>query len=124
MSRPTYETAGSYIPDNLIAGDAKIVTTPVVLASGAGALGRGTVLGKITTSGKYKKAVATATDGSQTPDAILAENVDATAGDVASIVYLSGQFAESALILDASLTMDGIRDGLRGKNIYLTKTGR
>jgi len=123
MSTELYETLGIFSPDNLIAGDAKIVTAAGTIASGAGVLVRGTVLGKITASGKYLKAIGTAEDGSQTPDAILAEDVDATSADALSVVYLSGQFAESALTLDASLTLDGIQDGLRGKNIYLTKTG-
>ncbi|MGE4536655.1 MAG: head decoration protein [Desulfovibrio sp.] len=123
MSTERYETLGIFSPDNLIAGDAKIVTAAGTIASGAGVLVRGTVLGKITANGKYLKAIGTAEDGSQTPDAILAEDVDATSADALSVVCLSGQFAESALILDASLTLDGIRDGLRDKNIYLTKTG-
>ncbi|MGE4536319.1 MAG: head decoration protein [Desulfovibrio sp.] len=123
MSTELYESLGTFSPDNLIAGDAKIVTAAGTIASGAGALVRGTVLGKITASGKYLKAIGTAEDGSQTPDAILAEDADATSADALSVVYLSGQFAESALTLDASLTLDGIRDGLRDKNIYLTRTG-
>ena len=122
MGNEGYSILAELVPDNLIAGDAKIVTAAATIASGAGALVRGTVLGKITASGKYQMAIGTADDGSQTPDAILAEDVDATSADALSVVYLSGQFAESALTLDASLTMDGIRDGLRDKNIYLTET--
>ncbi|EFL53094.1 conserved hypothetical protein [Solidesulfovibrio fructosivorans JJ]] len=122
MATQGYSILAEHVPDKLIAGDAKIVTAAGTIASGAGALVRGTVLGKITASGKYQKAVGTAEDGSQTPDAILAEDTDATSADALSVVYLSGQFAESALTLDASLTLDGIRDGLRDKNIYLTKT--
>ena len=51
-----------YIPDQLIAGNMKLVTDTVTL--GAGTLARGAVLGKITASGNYVLSVATANDGS------------------------------------------------------------
>jgi DUF4097 and DUF4098 domain-containing protein YvlB len=123
MTLELHESLGTFSPDNLIAGDAKIVTASGTIASGAGALLRGTVLGKITASGKYRPAKASSSDGSQAPDVILAEYADATSGDVETVLYLSGQFSEYALTLDSSLTADGIRDVLRDKNIYLTKTG-
>ncbi len=119
MSDIGYAVLGTHAPDKLIAGDAKIVTEPVTIASGSGALTRGTVLGRITASKKYTMAVGTASDGSQTPDAILAGDVDATSGDVAAIAYLSGEFNGAALALGAGLTPDGIREVLRDKNIYL-----
>ncbi|NDY56664.1 head decoration protein [Desulfovibrio sulfodismutans] len=124
-----YQTAGAFVPDNLIAGDAKIVTQGITVASGQGVLPRGAVLGRITDAededvGKYVLSGATSvTDGSQTPDCILAEAVDATSADVLTVGYLSGQFNQAALTLGNGHTLAAIRDGLRDKNIYLTTVG-
>ena len=41
--------ADTYKPDQLIAGDLKLVTQPIILVAGAGALPRGTVLGRVST---------------------------------------------------------------------------
>jgi Bacteriophage lambda head decoration protein D len=54
----------------------------ITVASGAGNLLPGAVLGQITASGKYKLSAATGTDGSQVAVAILGYPVDATANDV------------------------------------------
>lgn len=124
-----YQTAGTFVPDNLIAGDAKIVTRGITVAAGQGVLPRGAVLGKITDDesddvGKYVLSGATSvTDGSQTPDCILAEAVDATSADVVTVGYLSGQFNQASLTLGTGHTLASIRDDLRDKNIYLTAVG-
>ena len=54
----------------------------IVIASGSGVLKVGTVLGKITASGKYKASPATGSDGSQVAVAVLLYEVDATSADV------------------------------------------
>ena len=55
----------------------------ITIASGAGVIAPGTVLGKITASGKYLASAVSATDGSQTPVAIALYGCDATTRDVA-----------------------------------------
>jgi hypothetical protein len=82
---------GTYTPDSLF--DRDTVTRKRTVASGAGVLPRGTLLGKITASGKYLKSIAAANDGSEVPDAILLEPVDATAADAEAAVALAGEFA-------------------------------
>lgn len=62
----------------------------VTLASGAGKLESGTVLGKITTGGKYTGLAPAATNGSQTVAGILWAGVDASAADVPGVVILRG----------------------------------
>lgn len=52
--------------------------------------------------GTYVQCVRTASDGSQDPVAILADDADATAGPVTTGGYLAGEFNERALIFDAS----------------------
>jgi hypothetical protein len=72
-------------------------------------------------SGKYVLSLAAATNGSQVPDLILAEDTDASAADKATVAYHAGQFIESALVLGAGQTADSIREGLRVKGIQLIK---
>ena len=55
----------------------------ITIVSGAGVVKAGTVLGKITTGGKYTPSPATGADGSQTGAAINLYEVDATSADVA-----------------------------------------
>jgi hypothetical protein len=54
--------------------------------TGAGVIKAGTVLGKITSGGKYTPSPASGADGSQTAVALLLDNVDVTDGDVAAAV--------------------------------------
>jgi len=58
----------------------------VVIASGAGKLDTGMVLGKITASGKYKPVTVAASDGSQNAAGILLNPVDATSSDVPAVI--------------------------------------
>src|SRR5471032_168297 len=82
-------TAYSYTPDQLIAGGAQLVTDTVVIGGGV-ALTRATMLGMIAATSVYVRCVKTANDGSQTPCAVLADDVDATAGPVSGPAYLMG----------------------------------
>ena len=77
------------------------------------------MLGKITASGKYLLSLSAASDGSQTPDLILAEDVDATAADVKALAYARGDFAAAALTLGTGHTVASITEGLRAKGITI-----
>jgi hypothetical protein len=63
----------------------------VTIASGAD-LTRGAVLGIVTASGKYVLSASAASDGSETPVAILAVDAAAAGADVVAPVYYSGEF--------------------------------
>ena len=63
--------------------------------------------------------IARSSRGSETPDAILAETVDASAEDKQAVVYFSGEFNENALQLGTGHTVESIRAGLRSKSIFL-----
>lgn len=65
----------------------------IVVASGAGILKLGTVLGQITASGKYVLHDNAAADGSQNAAAILGEAVDATSADVRTFAVTWGAIA-------------------------------
>ena len=62
----------------------------VTIASGAGKLEPGTVLGKITAGGKYTTLAPAATNGSQNAAGILWDAVDASAADAPGVVMLRG----------------------------------
>ena len=73
----------------------------VVIASGAGIVPSGTVLGKVTASGKYKPMTIAASDGSQNVAAILMWGVDATSVDATGV----------AIVRDAIVVRQGLRYG-------------
>lgn len=113
--------AGTYTPDNLIAGETQLVTDAVTVASSA-ALTRGAVLGKITTGGKFILSALAAADGSQTPYVILAEDCDASGGDVTNVaVYVKGEFNENALNFGTGHDATTVKAPLRDVGIH-TKT--
>ena len=62
----------------------------VTITSGAGKLEPGTVLGKITTGGKFTALAPAATNGSQNAAGILWAGVDASATDAPGVVVLRG----------------------------------
>jgi hypothetical protein len=85
-------------------------TRAVVTYNGtAGDLKIGAVLGKVTVGGKYKLPIQTASDGSQTADAILIEDTTVALNtDKKLLVLLKGPavVSKAALILDASFDLD------------------
>ena len=109
---------GEYKPCNLLAGEYPRIERIITIASGSN-LTKGAVLGRITSSGKFILSAAGASDGSETPDAILAETVDASAEDKQAVVYFSGEFNENALQLGTGHTVESIRTVLRSKSIFL-----
>ena len=115
-----FTAQGTLAPDVLLAGD-YARSTKVVTITGAAALVRGTVLGRITASDKYQTSLSAAVDGSQVPKAILAQDVDVTGGDLTAPIFLTGEFNEDALTLGAAHTLASIRDGLRQMGIFLKK---
>ena len=62
----------------------------VTLASGAGNLAPGTVLGRITTGGKFTTLAPAASNGSQNAAGILWGPADATDADAAGVVLVRG----------------------------------
>jgi hypothetical protein len=80
-------------------GNGTISREPVVVASGAGVLKAGTVLGKITASGKYTVYSNVAADGTQTAAGILYSAVDATSADTNAVMI-----ARHAEVVETALT--------------------
>lgn len=113
-----YARQDTFIPDQLIAGNLQLVTKTVTIAAGK-AYKRGTVLGRTSDTHLYSLCVQTATDGTQTPTAILVDDVDATAGQVTAGVYLMGGFNQNRITFDDSWTVENLAEALRDKSIFL-----
>jgi hypothetical protein len=115
-------TAFDYKPDQLIAGDLKNVTwAPITLISGQNLL-RGAVLGQITASGKYTLSASAAVDGSQTPNAILADDCNASTGDANCGAYVMGEFNTNALTFGTGQTIANTTVAMRDAGIFYKPT--
>lgn len=87
---------------------------------------RGTPLGKITASGKLTQLDSGASDGSETPYAILLIDTDASLADTVTDVYVSGAFNKN-VVDDYLATGDTIAtfiDGFRDVGIYIKDVQR
>ena len=93
----------------------------VVIASGSGKLVAGTVLGKLTTGGKYVPSPNSAADGSQTGIAILLNNVDATSADVAAAVISRAAEVNGKTLTYEATVNDGTKQAT--KNAQLAAVG-
>jgi head decoration protein D len=97
--------AGGFIESE---GEGSYSRDQIVLEGGTGGAGKvvaGTVLGKVTSTGKYLPSPHAASDGSQVAIAILFDNVDATAGDVIAVVIARlAEVRAADLHYDASVT--------------------
>lgn len=117
MNAQGFKDQGEIIPDNLIAGEYPRVSQLATITGGNFA--KGTILGKITASGKFKACTSAASDGSKDPIAILAESVDASSEDKEAVIYLTGEFNAAALSTAAGLTVNGLIGALRDKSIFI-----
>lgn len=116
-----YQDLGTYTPDKLMAGnEVPVLTAGITLASGQGILKRGTVIGKITASGKGLKVDKAAIDGSKVSYGILTDDVDTTT-EVTTTVYVSGLFNSNALVFGGASTVADHENELRQLGIYLRK---
>ncbi|MBY6101298.1 head decoration protein [Nitratireductor aquimarinus] len=88
-------------------GNGKISRDVVTIASGAGKLEAGTVLGRITASENYvasPEAEIVGKEGAETAMAVLAYRVDATSEDVEAVVIARhAEVKEPMLVFDASV---------------------
>lgn len=115
----THQILGSQQPLALLSGEADNALMMKVLVPAGAALPAGAVIGRITASKKYQLSVAAATDGSQVPDMVLAEPVEAGAADVEVMAWYTGTFNSAALTFGEGHSKASTFESLRGKGIYL-----
>jgi hypothetical protein len=113
-------------PNGVLVGQATVGTAfsdaqiNFTITTGASiAAGDQFVLAAALGSGSYVLATATATDGSQTPTAILADYSDPTAGAVQAPVYLMGEFNTNAMNFGAGISVTAAKAALRPLGIHL-----
>ena len=89
----------------------------------------GTVLGKVTATGKYVVAKETAVDGSKVPAAVVIEDKSVAATTdtkVLTIVRGNAILSKDALVLDATYNdaakKQAVYDALEAKNILVNET--
>lgn len=86
----------------LVAGSFRAMKQGTV-ASGAGALTRGTVLA-LNSDDKWVQLAPAAADGTEIARGILAEDVDATAADATAQIYLVGEYRLADLVWPGGIT--------------------
>jgi len=115
-------TTDVFVPDQLIAGDLKIVTDSVQIG-GSGLYERGTVMGVIEATGVWIPSVNTATDGSETPRGVLADQIDTTTtSPQTGGVYVMAELNFNSLIYDASWGVAGSAAALNALKIGFGST--
>jgi len=112
-----FTNQGKYTPDNLIAGEYPRVARYALVKGG---LPVGAVLGQIGQTGEFVLSTTAATDGSEKPQAVLAESVAESEGYVQAHVYLSGQFNGHALTFGEGHTLETVTKQLRMSSIFIS----
>ena len=96
-----------------------VITSTVELENNQGILRRGAILGKITSTNKFKLVDTTANDGSQIANCVLAHDIN-TEFETLAVCYTSGQFKlEHLYIKDEGDILKHLEE-LRLGNIYVT----
>lgn len=113
-----FTAQGTFTPDGILASADNLVTHKITLLSGENRK-RGTVLGKITASGKYKMSASASNDGSEAPAVVLAEDCDASGGDKVTIAHFAGNFDENALTYGTGWAAASVREALRDLGVNL-----
>lgn len=113
-----FDDVATYTPDKLL--DRDTITTKVTIDTGN--LARGTLLGQITTGGKYIQSLSAASDGSQVPVAVLLHPVDASSADQEAIVAVAGRFSADGIVFGASHTLASTYLALAARGIYIEES--
>lgn len=119
----------TFTPDNLVDIGHPARTDIYKIAKGSGDLKRGQVLGLVTStpSGEGEKATvgtlkpcdSSNEDGSQTPFAVLAEDMENNAtADATAPVYIEGTFNSKALIFGGTDTVATHKAAAKNANLY------
>lgn len=84
---------------------------------GSGIVPAGTVLGKITSGGKYQPSPATGSDGSQIGIAVLMYPVDATEADVEAVVIARDAEVNGKVLSYAASVDDGSKKAAKATQL-------
>lgn len=106
-----YETLAYKVASDVVKDEGKnrFSRDDDTLASGSGIVVCGTVLGRVTATGKYKPMAAGASDGTEKASAIILQHADATSEDQ-TVVNLKRR---AQIVLQALVWPAGITDAQR-----------
>lgn len=119
----------AFNPTSPFAGGDDFAHRTGLLIAGSNAAGdvtpKMTLVGVVTASGKYKKSLAGASDGSQNPVGFLVDDVDASSADAQCNVYQEGQFTWEMLNVDGSWTITTLNRAFEsaGRDIFIRSAG-
>jgi len=110
----------SYDPNGLIVDDFPVQTAGATIGTAAN-LTAGAVLGRITATGKYILSLTGASDGSQTPAAILMTDAAAASADAPALILLAGSVDIAKLTFGSAHTAATVETAFRaaGRPIFL-----
>lgn len=111
MTAQGFKDQGETKADSLLAGEFPRVAMLATITGGK--FERGTVLG--IKDGTFPSARLTISTSA--PEAVLAENIDASTEDKQAVVYLTGEFNKAALKANAEI--DTLISKLRAKSIFV-----
>lgn len=99
---PNFQTNSYSYPGELVLGGGELYGDEVAVFTGAGTILRGTILGRVTASGKIKPWASGSSDGSEKIVGIATVDVEAAgAGDVSFRMLLKGDVNRKRLIIAA-----------------------
>lgn len=109
-----------YDPNGIIVGPFPVQTSGATIGESAD-LTAGAVLGRITASGKYILSASAASDGSQTPVAILTTDAAVDAADAEAIILLTGEVDGAKLNFGAGHTAASVEAAFRaaGRSLFI-----
>ncbi len=109
----------NFSPRGLVIGTLPAKTRTITVT--AAAIPAGSVLGRITATGLYIVSVAAASDGSQTPAAILAEPLTGASADKVCQAFFTGEFDAGLCSFGAGHTATTVNTAMAvsGRPIFL-----
>jgi len=115
-------TTTTYTPTEIIFQGPKPQAIPVTIVSGLN-LAKGTVLGRVTATGKYAAYNDANSNGTEVASGILAEAINTSSSgfnsDMESAMYIEGVFTEANLVgLDANAKTDLNGRTIPGRGIF------
>ncbi len=118
MTRASIQAAAAFDPNGIVAGGYDFHAEKETLLTGTN-YEAGTLLGKITASGKYTTSLTASNDGSEVPVAVLLEPVDASGGDADGIILKAGGVVQDKIIYGTGHTADNTKDDLMARGIFV-----
>lgn len=109
-----------YDPNGIIVGPFPVQTAGATIGAGAD-LSAGAVLGRVTASGAYVLSASAASNGSQTPVAILLTDAAAAGGTAEAIILLTGEVDAAKLSFGAGHTAATVEAAFRaaGRSLFI-----